>query len=495
MDNLVAPQLEDDLEIANGRKGCRSCAKRHERCPGYRDPNESIFCDQTAHTILRSKKTNLVIDQAAFGRSMSDDAALSCFFELCARPAPSSSRTMVAYESLKNKPLVASMRALGLAVRSRMDDSMDLADRASSHYLSAIQATSKAIASPILARADETLLSVIILTFYEARCGRDRDSVECWNQHANGCAALIEARGGAQLKREDGRLLFLETTAVIIPNACRLSLPVPQIMLEMMEKICDPSMQQSEPQWIIIYGWMRTTNLRSAVAKGDAGDAAAIVKQAVAIDESISHAFDKARFEWTYDTLPATAEDFDGRDAAPAFTHWHRNALAAEMWESLFSCRLLLHAIICKALTTDSISQAWLAPELHEQATRSRNLISSLCDDILASVPQFCCSVSTPPPKIPQQPHDLDLVATRPGRPPLPEDDICTFVPLRSDRLPVLVTSQGYSMIWALNLVAVLAPDGRGYRGLACRMLDKLGKATGIKQAGVVADKYRTEGM
>ncbi|KAK3674380.1 hypothetical protein LTR78_005849 [Recurvomyces mirabilis] len=475
-------------------RGCRSCAKRHEKCPGYRDPNESIFCDQTAHTILRSKKTNLMINQATFGRSMSDDTALFCFFELCARPAPSSSRSMIAYESLKNKPLVASMRALGLAARSQMDCSAGLADRAGSHYLSAIQATSKALTSPILARADETLLSVIILTFYEARCGWDRDSVECWNQHATGCAALIEARGGAQLKRQDGRLLFLETTAVIIPNACRLSLPVPQIMLEMMYKICDPSMQQSEPQWIIIYGWMRTTNLRSAVAKGEAGDAAAIVKQAIAIDKSISHAFDKARFEWTYDTLPATVEDFDNMDAAPIFTHWHRNALAAEMWESLFSCRLLLHAIMCKASTTDSISQAWLAPELHEQATASRNLISSLCDDILASVPQFCCSVSTPPPTNPQPSQDLKFSSKRPGRPPLPDDDMCTFVPLRSDRLPVLVTSQGYSMIWALNLVAVLAPNGKAYRKLACRMLDKLGKATGIRQAGVVADKYRTEG-
>ena len=104
-------------------------------------------------------------------------------------------------------------------------------------------------------------------------------------------------------------------------------------MLDMMHRICDPVLQQNEPQWIIIFGWMQTTNLRSAVSRGEAGHVATIVKQAKAIDDSISHAFDKARYEWTYDTLPATAIDFDAMKSAPTFTYWHRNALAAEMWE------------------------------------------------------------------------------------------------------------------------------------------------------------------
>lgn len=73
----------------------------------------------------------------------------------------------VAGESGANEGLIASMKAVGLAGFAHSSRAPSLMKNANYQYLKAIQATNRALGSPLLARKDGTLIAIMILGIFE----------------------------------------------------------------------------------------------------------------------------------------------------------------------------------------------------------------------------------------------------------------------------------------------------------------------------------------
>jgi hypothetical protein len=99
--------------------------------------------------------------------------------------------------------LLASMSAVGLATFSHSIHAPELMVRARREYVSALRLTNAALRSPIEAKKDSTLFSVMILSIFETVTGNNDRSLAAWAEHVNGAAALVKLRGKDQFKGRD----------------------------------------------------------------------------------------------------------------------------------------------------------------------------------------------------------------------------------------------------------------------------------------------------
>ena len=137
-------------------------------------------------------------------------------------------------------PLIAAMKAVGIAGVAHTAKAPSLLKNARYLYMKAIQGTNAALKSPTLVKKDSTLTAIMILSIYETVTGCTQDSIRDWADHVKGAAALLKLRGREQLKTPRGRRMFLQIVSslmvrrriyyynvlivtIAVPLSCRLS--------------------------------------------------------------------------------------------------------------------------------------------------------------------------------------------------------------------------------------------------------------------------------
>lgn len=203
----ICTLLTSALQCDQNPSGCGNCGRARLPCPGYRNQVDLMFVHETSKTVTKEQQSITVQRPRTTLSQPVEDLALGYFYKVHVIPTEPGSN--VACITVKDECLLASMKALGLAAYASITNQQDDRLRARQYYGIAIVRLNKALASRSRATLDSTLLSVVLLSYFENVTRSDYRSVEAWSQHIRGTAALIDQRGTAQMLTPEGRMLFL----------------------------------------------------------------------------------------------------------------------------------------------------------------------------------------------------------------------------------------------------------------------------------------------
>ncbi|KAI9849553.1 MAG: hypothetical protein M1838_000136 [Thelocarpon superellum] len=221
------------------RPTCTPCRKSRRTCLGYRDQGDVIFRDETHATrtkaeratsslVASSPRPSPAVEVARSGDCglwisrylpqpvelqatslfvynyvqppqalQSNSSHVHCLVGLVAREAPDSH-------------LSRAMLAISIAFMSNVVRQPSLMVRANTEYGRALALTNTALAHPIEATTDRTLLTVLLLTMFVV-IASPNDTVaghKAEDSHIDGVAALIKLRGKARLRTPVEAKLF-----------------------------------------------------------------------------------------------------------------------------------------------------------------------------------------------------------------------------------------------------------------------------------------------
>ena len=223
---------------------------------------------------------------------------------------------------VKDDKLLNCMRALGMASYATTVQSLELTSKAYKFYVTAIQGTKAALASPETVAQDTTLLAVIALSYFESISGSDARSMQAWSQHIKGTTALIQLRGAAQLQTAQGRLLLMQATTCLVSDCMRCGIRLPPWVHDMVNEMAAYRQDLNDPMLIIHSLMMHLTDLKFDIFFGHSSNANAAIERLVTLDKQLASAFDHApHHPWRYEVQACrTNVDFP----MPAYIHLYQ---------------------------------------------------------------------------------------------------------------------------------------------------------------------------
>ncbi|KAE8446163.1 hypothetical protein EG329_012536 [Mollisiaceae sp. DMI_Dod_QoI] len=131
--------------------------------------------------------------------------------------------------------LFSTVKTIGLAGISGFSHTSELNIEARKRYLAAIQSVNNAIVFPESAKRDSTLTSIMLLSQIEAiECFTPR-SLDAWENHVKGAAAIIKLRGVEKLKAPLEIRLFIQAVSSLIVCCMKTRIHLPEHLFELMD--------------------------------------------------------------------------------------------------------------------------------------------------------------------------------------------------------------------------------------------------------------------
>lgn len=489
-----AYMLTEDVQCDLQRPGCGNCARAGVDCPGYRDQTDAMFVHMTDHTVTRTRprrqsdQTSLPSPRA-LPKAVYAEFGIELYYRVHVMQRPCDDNVATITEGC----LPNSMRALGLAAcASSAPEQMDKMISAQRYYTMAVSDVNASLRSAMTANSDATLLSVVILSYFEVIAGRGQTSLDSWVNHVTGTAALIHQRGAQQIRTAEGRELFMAATNSIVPKCLRLAAKIPQGVHDVWRACaeafgsssCDP-ISNNHSAWFRLVDWYSDYINKPK-------SASSVVTEALEIDRAFAEAFEGAPEDWTFDVIETPRHP--EHKGLPPYSHRYRDSLTAQGWNCMRNGRMVLHSIISKVLfqssleTTESSSS-----ETTEQLRKSNLLTRRLKLDVLASIPQHLGIAPLATESSPANPFaiaseaSLDLIS----KPPI----ACTSRILEYDscHLPIMRTF-AQNILWSLTLIARLSSREDEMRSISCNYIRLVGRTYGLRQAQTIAENLESKG-
>lgn len=176
----------DQTQCDRRRPSCSQCLRVHQECSGYRDPNSLRVYDQTQEVAQKArarqagarKSKSTSPQQSAPPVEISpppisdDDRAMSHIFTYWV--GTDKNQGMLSFlpsllHLTHSSAVEAAAKAVGFASMTGMQMMPQSKHSAQEAYGMALRATNNALQDPYLAKSDSTLVSVILLSYYEVR--------------------------------------------------------------------------------------------------------------------------------------------------------------------------------------------------------------------------------------------------------------------------------------------------------------------------------------
>lgn len=379
------------------------------------------------------------------------------------------------------------MKALGMASYSTSANSPMLAAQARQYYVAAIQATNAAITAKSSASQDATLLAVIALSYFESISGNDARSIEAWSQHIQGTSALIQLRGIAQLETGEGRLLFMQATTCLITDCMRAGVRAPKFIHEYMDEMSRRGRGRKDPMLRVHEASLQLLDLKMDIISGASGNTFATIEKILGLDSIFASAFADASSVRTYEvvTCHATAES-----ELPAYFHIYQNSLTAQVRNAMRSGRIVCHALVAALLRRGNSES--LPAVTQKQLADSRGLMRQLQMEIMATVSQHLGFESISRHKACNRMPAVNSYKLKESL-PAPSMEMFNTGDLAPSRLPMLRSSRGKLLLWALALAGKVSAAGSPFRNTVCDLLDLAGGVLGMSQAFRFATRLRED--
>ena len=309
--------------------------------------------------------------------------------------------------------VTASMAAVGLAGLSKITRSPETMHSARQSYTQALQLTNAALQDPAEAVKDSTMLSVLILGTYEFITGRTPQTMQAWQNHVNGAAALTRMRGIAPFRTKAGTRMFLMLCHSVLISCIQGGMPMPQAMLDLRDELGQFT-DTSDPTWRISAPICRALQIRHDIKIGRLTDTDDIVAQLLEVDDEFGRIVDEMPPSWRYRCAQVNQPN-------PAilgnWCHIYRGFAQATTWNGMRTIRILVQETILEQLCS-SMARTTVPPMRHQMLlVKAMRILELLGEAVIASTPQHFGVVSSRDAK-PDGSGKLQFVsATRPPRP------------------------------------------------------------------------------
>ncbi|KXH41136.1 C6 zinc finger domain-containing protein [Colletotrichum simmondsii] len=432
-------------------EACYPCRKGRLRivCPGYRDPSEFYFRDETANAAFKVQnrkprrrlpaKTKQQSQSVAEADAQKQHAGSSGTPTIAATPrqavgtlvnhwSPSSSSSstppsdgeVVRYRTISspiedlartyfmtdyiatspfdylpklcpygltgNDAMSASILAASFASLSLKISDPKLMKQARVQYASALCQTNQALSSPKLAVEDSTLAAVLLLGLFEAIVFSGQQSMDSWNQHTLGSVELLRLRGSQQFETALGRKLFVHSANNIRTSCAHSKTPVPTRFIALYDD-AQPYLDHSDPFLRVTPVLDRVAMLRSRIAYLEDSERHEVLVEALDLDAATAKLGQEVSAEWRF-----TARD--PYEKAPmtykGISFRYPSLRALRYWNSLRIIRMFLNDLIWMQasliLAQGPTSASVDYFAMQEAATRK---MSTLVVEVLASCGEY----------------------------------------------------------------------------------------------------------
>ncbi|KAI9815979.1 MAG: hypothetical protein M1827_001971 [Pycnora praestabilis] len=530
---------ERKIRCDQRREGCANCLKAHRECPGYRDQLSLLFRNETKAVTKKSEAKAITRNEVASSSSPKSNATAvegnpETSFEVLRRLCVHSSTSLTYSHTLLptwdergtgfffanyvvgiNSPskgqwsdvpahsntgseqaLLSSMKAVGLAGFASSQHAPGVMREAQKRYLAAIQFTNSALRSPVDVKKDSTLLAVMILGIFETISGGNQQSLNAWQNHLNGAAALLKLRGREQLSTSGGRRMVLQVVSSLVVSCLQHGVAIPTQIMDLRAEAAS-YLASSGLIWRFQDTMVLFTNFRAYVRQEVITDPEVILAEALELDKSFISIFSDLTPQWQYQTVYT---DADPKIVFSGCYHVYHDYLVAQIWNAMRCFRILLNEEIRGVLLTgfSSIPPRFSGTEFLAQFQKSTDALYQLQSDILSSVPQHLgytskrhAQSSTACSHVPAE-YDssgqqlwsgfksYDHLKTHPSE-------------SMSSDLPMIRLSGGYLLPWPLYLAGVTDVATNSTMRWVTECLRSLGRSRGIQQAMVLAQMVETK--
>ncbi|KAB8298689.1 hypothetical protein EYC80_000866 [Monilinia laxa] len=414
---------------------CSQCIRASRTCTGYRTESDMMFRDQTQHyankrrtqnesrmivSRRRTKASNatseisidpqlidepkmqqLVRRTAPFTLGLSTSAAeqAACYFfrNYVLEDKSTSGSFQYLHDIYGNEiigpALIDSIESLGMVGLANFWKSPDLHFHAHRKYNSALRLVSSRLRNEEEARADQTLVAVMLLGLYETNTCTGPQSMQSWTKHTIGASSLMQLRGKQCLETSIGRNLFLHLRAQVITNCLQRHVAIPAVIRDWSKYTLQFQSRNDAHATILSKQIMKFCDLRASMSSfHDYSNAENIVSACLAIDAKL--------VEWAL-TYPSDCMFYktitlkQGSDNIFSdYYHVYDSVWAATLWNHYRCVRILINEVVYVQLTyikstrPDSFSLELRNPIFSDsQLEAFITTVIQLSHDICASVP------------------------------------------------------------------------------------------------------------
>lgn len=253
------------------------------------------------------------------------------------------------YENeLVGPALTETITALGMVGLSNFYKTPSILMSAHQKYNSALRLVSSRLRNIEEAKADQTLVSVIMLGLYETNTCNSPQSMASWTKHISGAAALLHLRGKEALATRTGRQLFVHLRGQVVVNCLQRHAPVPKVVSEWSDIARQYQTGADLHAADLAEAVIRFCNLRASMDSfHDYSKAEHIVSSACEIDAELEAWAKNYPIECMYKTV-MLKERSD--EVFSDHYHIYENLLAATTWNHYRSVRILVNEVIITQL-------------------------------------------------------------------------------------------------------------------------------------------------
>ncbi|KAK3313819.1 hypothetical protein B0H66DRAFT_577690 [Apodospora peruviana] len=284
--------------------------------------------------------------------------------------------------------VLASMTAVGLMGLASMTHSRDLMEAAQKSYGTALQLTNVALKDPVEAIKDTTMLSVLILGLFEmlSENTQRRRTVEAFQEHVNGAAALAKLRGPAQFRSRAGARMFSMLCQRVVISCVLKDEPMPPVLLDLwqeMSKTLDPT----DPTAWVTPLICQALQVRHVIKKGAMTNPEIIVCTLLGIEADFETRTGQLSSSWDYRTFRVSRHHpaiFGGT------CHLYPSSWQATVWNILRTVRILiLETILAEIYNESQRYSSRLSSDYYiHEFNKAKRKLQRMVEAISASVPQ-----------------------------------------------------------------------------------------------------------
>ncbi|KAL1591977.1 hypothetical protein SLS60_011569 [Paraconiothyrium brasiliense] len=375
-------------------------------CPGYRDPSEQTFRDESVKVKrkaqeayskkaarikgnrddvfpndslvvlpLNPNETRIVLPQWSPGPPI-EDVALAHFMSSYV-PESRFEYLLSIYTTFgPDASLPAAIEAASKARLAWEVGEPLVMEEARSSYAKAVTETNLALSNPATALQDATLVSVLLLSLFETMIWTGVGIPDNWTTHIRGALSLVRLRGSSQLETEVGCQLFTHVTNIVSVSSIRLCERIPQDIIELQIEALRQH-DDKRPIYRLTSYTGEVANLFAEIAEGNL-TTNKIIESTRRMDDKYMSFLETLSPIWRCRNVVQDDPEVYGR-----LFHQYPRPRTAQIWNSIRMTRMLLNGIIYGHASLLSGSSA---AAIKAQAERN---VGQMAADICATVSQF----------------------------------------------------------------------------------------------------------
>jgi hypothetical protein len=250
---LILPESQlNTKQCDKKRDSCGQCLRAQLTCPGYHNPNDLVFRDETKAVLtkvfvhetstiptsiletLEARAKNLFYSHHVFGAS----------------PMLEYMKVFYPLDPSKDAYCMFTLKAVSLAYLANEFHDSSIRRKASKKYSLALMLTQHTLQDPQMASQSLTLLTILLLGLFE-NLTSEQDKFDAETKHLEGALTLTKLRGSQQFRSPLGLVMFMHLGSDILSSCLRHGTYVP-IEYTRLRAQAQKYIDATEPLW---YHW------------------------------------------------------------------------------------------------------------------------------------------------------------------------------------------------------------------------------------------------